>query len=519
MPTPPADVASPLHFLALAHAAEAAGDLALALTHCLAAVRGDPRHARALVGIGLALYRRGRIDAATEAFREATEAQPGLADAWGNLAAMLGESGRVPDALAALDHAFALAPDLAELHGLRGDLLRLGGETDNVVESYAHAVRLRPGAPELLNKLGCAQRRAGDKAAAEASLRRALSLAPAFGLAQVNLGTLYLMQRRLAEGRVLLRQALADPELDADARYEASVALAVGDDHDRLAPAITEAVAQEHDAPILRSVSSVPAASLPCDERMLAMFAKLATQASATATRPLARGAPGWPGWPAVEAHFALHLGDEPDAILRSTGYLAAHAEERSRTAISSTERDLQRYFRAVLCRQKAVPPEGDGAAWEARLRFWHAMLTWEHPELAPGQFKFMPNLVYENPLIPRAKPEDVAGTTRHFFAGPYRDTPRGSWRAALVYYAITSIHGFANGNGRLARFAANLELESAGFHPIVLTDRASKSVAAALTGVRILADLLPLVELFAKASAETATLVERLGNHGESQH
>lgn len=509
---PRAEAASPRQSLALARAAEAAGDLTLALAHCRAAVRDEPRHAQALVGVGLALYRHGRIGDATAAFRDATDAQPDLAGAWGNLAAMLGESGQVTDALAALDRALALNPVLAELHALRGDLLRLRGEIAGSVAAYAHAVELRPGAPDLLNKLGCAQRRAGDAVAAAASLRRTLELAPAFALARVNLGTLQLEQRQQDEARANLRQALADPGLEAEARREASVALAVLDQHERLAPAIAEAVQRQSDAPILRVVSARPAGSLPADERILEKMATLATTVLAVPARPCAGDTSGGIDWPAVEAHFALHLGDAPEAILRSVRYLVTHAGAGHRGSGSATERDLQRHYRAAVCRRSATPPAGDGAAWEAWVRYWHAMLTWEHPEFFPGQFKPTSNFVRGNPLAERARPEDVAGTIRRFFAGPYRTAPPGPGCAALVHLAIGETHGFHDGNGRLARFLANFELERAGFPPLVLTDRTTKSVAATLVAVRVMADVGPLVDLFERAGAETATMCEQLG-------
>jgi hypothetical protein len=330
----------------------------------------------------------------------------------------------------------------------------------------------------------------------------------------VNLGTLHLEQRRQVEARVELGKALTDPGLDVETRREASVALAMLDEHDRLAPAITEAVAQESDVPILRQIASVSTASLRGDERMLEFFGKIAAGASAAAASSLVRDASVGAGWPAVEAHFALHLGDEPDAILHSTRYLAAHAVEEFQTTSMGPDRDLQRHFRAVLCRRAAAPPEGDGAAWEARTRFWHAMLTWEHFELFPGQFKPTPNYVRLNPLVARTRPEDVAGTIRRLFAGAYRDVPPGPGRAALVHFAISEIHGFRDGNGRLARFLANYELEQAGYPPVVLTDRTSKSVAAALVAVRVMTDLEPLVELFARASQETVSLLDRLEAH-----
>jgi len=92
---------------------------------------------------------------------------------------------------------------------------------------------------------------------------------------------------------------------------------------------------------------------------------------------------------------------------------------------------------------------------------------------------------------------------------GECRDRAQpGPWRAALLYFAIVDIHGFRNGNGHLARFMLNVELEAAGYHPLVHTDRLVRSMAAALAAVRHLDDLEPLVDLFARAGAETTALV-----------
>ena len=152
-------------------------------------------------------------------------------------------------------------------------------------------------------------------------------------------------------------------------------------------------------------------------------------------------------------------------------------------------------------------------------MRFWHAMLTWEHPELFPGSSSPRPISSLGNPLVVRTNPDDVAGTIRRFFAGPYRDAPPGPPRAALVHFAVGEIHGFHDGNGRLARFLANSELERAGFQPVVLTDRTTTSVAAALVAVRVTADLDPLIDLFARAGAETTALLDRLGVVASAPH
>ena len=168
----------------------------------------------------------------------------------------------------------------------------------------------------------------------------------------------------------------------------------------------------------------------------------------------------------------------------------------------------MQNYLRAIELRRALPAPTASGAAREARLRFWHAAIGQDDPEFFAGQVKPTPNFVSTNPNVARTPPAAVAGTWRTLLTEHHDRAQPGPWRAALLYFAIVDMHGFRDGNGRLARFVMNVELEAAGFHPIVHSNRTVKSVAAALSAVRHLDDLEPLVDLFARASAETAQLV-----------
>ncbi len=501
-------------WLEKARAAQAAGDLLAAYNHCLEAVQRDPRHARTLVAIGLALYRSRQSAAAMEAFDRAARADPKLAEAWANLAALLLEAERFPEATAALNRALSLAPALADLHALRGDLLRLTGEIGDAVGAYARAVELGPDAPAFLNKLSSAQRLVGDVSSAEMTLRRLLTIDPSFGLARVNLGTLCVEQNRVDEGRALLREALSARGLDAEALHEAKSTLLVLADHERCAEAIAQAIAREDDSPITIATHLARDDELGVDEDLLERLAEVLARSTgasfADGFRELDRLTHAWP---AIEAHFALHRGDQIDALRATAEIIGTGDAERGVAAGSAAPiavRELRRHAR-VIARRGAHAAPRDGAAWEARIRYWHASLMWEHPAVFPGQVKPTPNLVRKNPLVKRVRPEHTVGTLRRFYAGVYRQSPPGPLRAIFVHYAIGEIHPFADGNGRLARFLANFELETAGWHPLVFTDHASRSMLAALNGVRLIGELEPLRDLFLVAASETSALIASL--------
>jgi tetratricopeptide (TPR) repeat protein len=503
------DPQSAAPWLALARAAESAGDLARALDHFEEASRRDTGHAAELLRIGRALQAQGAAPLAAEAFRRAADASRASTAFWSQLAARLTGAGRHFEAGVAIERALALAPDQGDLHGQAGDLLRAMGRLDASIGAYTIALRWDPASPSLLNKLACAQRELGNRQAAEATFRQALAIAPAFMLARMNLVTLHIDNGKLATARAELRQAIALAELADDDRREAELRLAILDEHDALAPAIAAAVATGSDAPILAAVAQVADVAQGYDGVILQKLWNLARRIheSAGDDHRFPRGDVAWSGWPAFEAHFALHMGDHPARIAETLKLLASDADG----ALAAKVRAARQFARGVELRH-ALPPAGvQGFAQEARLRFWHAFLTSTQPEVFPGQVKPTPNVVELNPTSPRSAPAAVAGTWRRFFSGAYLRAPAGPWRAALLYVALVEIHGFADGNGRVARFLVNLELEQRGYRPLVLSDAISKSVAATLVAVRVLGDIEPLVDLFASAAMSTTTLLRVL--------
>jgi tetratricopeptide (TPR) repeat protein len=508
------DPQSAARWLALARAAESAGDLARALDYFEDAARRDTVHVAEMIRIGRALQAQGAAPQAAEAFRRAADASRASTAFWSQLANRLISAGRLREAGVAIERALALAPDQGDLHGQAGDLLRVMGRLDASIGAYTTAVRLAPASPALLNKLACTQEQLGNRQAAETTFRQALKLEPAFMLARTNLVTLHINNGKLATARAELRQAMALAELSDDDRHEAELRLSVLDEHDALAPAISAAVAQGSDAPILAAVAQVEDAARGYDGVVLPALWHVARRIheSAGDDNRFPRGdVATWPGWAALEAHFALHMGDHPAKIAETRRLLASEADVPLDGGLAAKIRAARQFVRAVELRRTLPPAGAQGFAQEARLRFWHALITITQPELFPGQVKPSVNIVGDSLLIPRPAPAAVAGTWRRFFSGAYMRVPAGPWRAALIYFAICDIHGFADGNGRVARFMANLELEQRGYRPLVFTDAISKSIPATLVAVRVLDDIEPLVDLFASAAGSNSTLLQAL--------
>lgn len=505
-------------WVVLAQVAERKDDLASTLRHVMHAVDLDPRQAPVLLAVGRGLHSVGRMDEAEQAYRHAAEAQPHAVESWRTLATLLLERHQPARAMRALERALTLSPTYSDLHALAGEILEAGQHFDGAALAYANALRLYPKSADWMNKLGCLQKALGQPDLSEKTLREAVALEPTARVARENLVTMLVEQQRLPEARTLLLEAMAQPNLAEDARRNAAAVLTIFNEHDALRPIIVQAVAQGDDALLARAISRVPDDVLTLDvprvEALRSLSLKTGGPVRDRENERFARGLPTWDGWPAFEAHFALHGGDDVEAIVTTAELLRAAAAipEAEQTLAA---RKLRSFVRAIGLRRTLQPAAATPAAGEARLRFWHAAIGLDDADFFAGQVKPIPNFVSSNPSVAFTPLDAVPGTWRRLMSEHRDRAQRGPWRAALLYFAIGDIHGFRNGNGRLARFMMNVELEAAGYHPIVHSDRLVKSMAAALAAVRHMDDLEPLVDLFARAGTETSALVAAVQARG----
>jgi tetratricopeptide (TPR) repeat protein len=166
----------------LAEALRLQGDFDEAITELRAAIKLEPRSARAYSGLGLALRAQRNLPESTAAYQEAIRLDPDLIDAHNGLAVVLANQGKLNDAVAefreiirvdpdsAIGHynlAYALADldrDVESAAALRevvrinpnhynarfnlGELFRLEGKYDESVKQFREYLRLAPDAPQ-----------------------------------------------------------------------------------------------------------------------------------------------------------------------------------------------------------------------------------------------------------------------------------------------------------------------------------------------------------------------------------
>jgi tetratricopeptide (TPR) repeat protein len=166
----------------LAEALRLQGNFDEAITELRAAIKLDPRYARAHSGLGLALRAQRNLAESTAAYQEAIRLDPDLIDAHNGLAVVLANQGKLNDAVAEFHEIIRIDPDsaigyynlsyaLADLDrdvesaaALRevvrinpnhynarfnlGELFRLEGKYDEAVKQFREYLRLAPDLPQ-----------------------------------------------------------------------------------------------------------------------------------------------------------------------------------------------------------------------------------------------------------------------------------------------------------------------------------------------------------------------------------
>ena len=184
-----------------------------AVEHLTAAVALRPTSSGAHDHLGIALWSRGRIDAAVEVWREAVRLDSGRASTHHNLGVGLRDKGDFDASIDSLREAIRLDPGDAKSHGSLGNTLDLKGDLDAALEAFREALRLDPKSAATHNSLGVTLGRKGDLDGALAACREALRLDPTLARAHLNIGYALLHKGDLDGSIASQREAIRlDPE-------------------------------------------------------------------------------------------------------------------------------------------------------------------------------------------------------------------------------------------------------------------------------------------------------------------
>ena len=191
------------------NALEELGQTDAAMARYEAAVRADPRCARAHLNRGNVLLGRGQLEEARCAYQLAIDCDPHYPAAHFNLGNLNCRAGDYARALHDYQIAVSIKPDFANAFVALANVQDSLGQTAEAVESYQRALAIDPGYAEVHYNLAALAITQGRQQQAAESLRRAIEIRPDYAAAHYALGRTLASLGQLAAGEASLRQALA----------------------------------------------------------------------------------------------------------------------------------------------------------------------------------------------------------------------------------------------------------------------------------------------------------------------
>ncbi len=437
---------------------------------------------------------------------QTAQQNPGLAAPRLALASLLLDQGQIDAAIEEASRAIELDAGSADARAIRGDAYRQAGTWGKALVDYRKIEKLRAKDPILMNNIGCCLSAQDDYDAARDYFRKALRRRPGFTEASLNLALLYATRRDYDEAISRIGAILEDSAIDPATRRPAEAILAVLCEQQRLEP-ILQCSLQSGDVGELHSaLQETPEKLLHPDKNTVDRLHALAAICSTETFAPLqADYSADTRRLSFIEACRHSRLAGDADTMSEM------HQALQERPPIGagqSRESDLRSACRVILDRSAFNADQLQGGEGEAWLRYWHARLMVGAPEKLPGQYKTFSNAIGQIPLTP---PEGVAGTIRVMLSEILPTVPAGWPRALFLLVGTLMIHGFADGNGRLARFLLAWELESADLSPVVIPESLRKRAAESYNVAMLGGGLDPLKSVLVEAKRETERLLKQL--------
>jgi tetratricopeptide (TPR) repeat protein/2-polyprenyl-3-methyl-5-hydroxy-6-metoxy-1,4-benzoquinol methylase len=172
------------------------------------AIACDPHYAAAHFNLGNLNFRAGEYDRALQNYQVAIDTKPDFANAFVAMGNLLDTLGRSPEAIESYERALAINPGDAGVHFNLGALATSQGRHEQAADSLRRAIDLRPGYVAAHYQLGRVLSNLGHLDTAEASLRCALSIAPESEEILYDLAGVLLARRKSPEALELIMPAL-----------------------------------------------------------------------------------------------------------------------------------------------------------------------------------------------------------------------------------------------------------------------------------------------------------------------
>lgn len=181
-----------------------------------------------------------------------------------------------------------------------------------------------------------------------------------------------------------------------------------------------------------------------------------------------------------------------------------------ARTLVESVRADQRIYEVLGLFKAHELADEwkaSDRAPTAHEVRGLHKLILGE-TEIA-GRYKVYGNRI-DGSVLKTAEPYDVARQVLSLCDWWSASSADPILIATVVHAWLAHIHPFADGNGRIARVLANLELSRHGYPPLILRAESDRGEYLEALAASDEGDILPLYDLFVRAVRRQVRLMAR---------
>lgn len=183
------------------------GDLEAAIYSYKQALKINPDFAGALNNIGNILKDKGDIEAAINNYKQAIKIKPDNAETYFNLGNILSEKKDLEAAINCFDLALKLKPTYFKAYLNMGIALKDSGDLEAAIDCYKKAIKIRPNSFEAYNNMGIALKSKGDIEAAIDCYKKTLEIKPDESKVYINLCSLLEKSNNLTELRKVISEA------------------------------------------------------------------------------------------------------------------------------------------------------------------------------------------------------------------------------------------------------------------------------------------------------------------------
>ncbi|MFT4519743.1 MAG: Flp pilus assembly protein TadD [Halioglobus sp.] len=423
----------------------------------------DTQHAwQTSMDAGKQGFAQGRMEDAVQSFSEATQLVPHRVEGWINLGSALLECTEVDASVTVLAKAVRMNPKLMVSHMLLGDAQRLQGKRTKALQSYREAVALRK-TPQSLNRLACLLRGKREVEEAQNLYMESIALDPNFTLAHVNLATLQIERHRYEEASSQLRE-LGKVKLPTQELREVTSAHVSLSEFHRLTDALTNMNSAAGLDALEAVLQETPANILQADKPAMVtvnQYRESAVSLTDDALLPL-ENLPE--EWPMIEGMFMIPL------VHSVAEYRAMKADLEGGMPVTGDIQESIQMEAAIVAARSCRERMSDPVRGEVNIRHWHKIACDNLPDFLPGHFKYTQNWSTKGPTLTRVNPALTSGTVRHVVENVYSGLDSALARGIIGFLAVSDLHPFADGNGRVAITWLNRELEWAGLMPALFS-------------------------------------------------